>query len=323
MDPRIIAMMSTATKPYKKVGKPGDKAVIVTDTATDPVIWQTFAAAAQTVGVQPFIAMMVPTQRDYEDPPEPVRKMAEAAEIVHYTTRQGLVHSKWGRSMTRAGKKRIISEGITVEMFTEGGALTDEDEIQYWAEKIRPIWDEGKSVHLTTPKGTDLEISIEGHYSFKTAGAELFKAPGAQFPGGESPCTPAENSGDGVIVVDKAIHYPRGRLIRPIELHLEKGRIVDICGDYEADEFRWWIDSYGDEEGRTICELSVGCNPTAKFMGSMRQDRFVLGSFHVGFGMNADVGGKIVSNIHYDAILSKPTLVVDNKTIVKDGQILI
>lgn len=323
MDPRPIAMIETALKPYRKVGKPGDKVVIIADTTTDPVIWETFALAAQAVGVQPMVALMVPTKRDYENPPEPVQKMAEAADIIHFTTRHGLIHSTFGRELSRAGKKRIISEGVEVEMFTEGAALEDDAEIDKWAEKIRQVWDDGKSVRLKTPFGTNLNISIEGHYSFKTAGAQLFKSPSAQFPGGESACTPAENSGDGVLVIDKAIHYPHGRLIHPIELHLKEGKITEIRGGWEADEFRWWVDSYADREGKTICELSVGCNPMAKFMGSMRQDRFVLGSFHVGFGMNADVGGKIVSNIHYDAIMSKPTLVVDGKDIIKDGVILI
>jgi leucyl aminopeptidase (aminopeptidase T) len=323
MDPRAIAMMETAVKPYRAIGKAGEKVVIIADTITDPAIWETFAMAAQTMGIEPMIALMVPTRRDYENPPEPVQKMAEAADIIHFTTRQGLIHSKFGRELSRSGKKRIISEGVEVEMFTEGAALADEEEVKEWIEKIQTIWDNGKSVKLTSEAGTDLDVSIEGHYSFVTAGAQLFKAPSAQFPGGESACTPAENSGDGIIVVDKAIHYPHGRLMHPIELSLRGGKIVEIRGGYEADEFRWWTDSYADEEGKTICELSVGCNPMAKFMGSMRQDRFVLGSFHVGFGMNADVGGNIVSNIHYDAVIGKPTLVVDGKKIIEKGSLLI
>jgi 2,5-dihydroxypyridine 5,6-dioxygenase len=323
MDPRPIAMIRNAVKPYRKIGKPGEKAVIIADTSTDPVIWETFAMAAQTVGIEPMIALMVPTKRDYENPPEPVQKMAQAADIIHFTTRQGLIHSGFGRELSRSGKKRIISEGVEVQMFTEGAALAEDDEIKEGIEKMVPFWDNGKRVKLTTSAGTSLDISIEGHYSFESAGTQLFKAPSAQFPGGESACTPAENSGDGVLVVDKAIHYPHGRLIHPIEIHLRKGKIVDIRGGSEADEFRWWVDSYADEEGKTICELSVGVNPKAKFMGSMRQDRFVLGSFHVGFGMNADVGGTIVSNIHYDAIMGKPTLVIDGKTIIKDGVMLI
>jgi len=36
--------------------------------------------------------------------------------------------------------------------------------------------------------------------------------------------------------------------------------------------------------------------------------------------MNTDVGGTIDSNIHYDAIISKPTLVVDGACIIENGQ---
>jgi len=35
--------------------------------------------------------------------------------------------------------------------------------------------------------------------------------------------------------------------------------------------------------------------------------------------MNTDVGGTIDSNIHYDGIMSKPTLVVDGRTIIDHG----
>lgn len=327
MDNRAISMIATAVKPYKKIGAPGDILTIVTDTDTDPVIWQTFALAARTLGIEPFIALMAPSQRDYADPPLPVQKMAEASDIIHYTTRMGLVHSQWGMSLSKMRKKRIVSEGITAEMFVEGAALADDQIVNAWNRTIQTIWDEGKDVHITSPHGTDLRISVEGHLSFSSAGAkfttadaELFKAPFVQFPGGETACTPNENTGDGVIVVDQAIHHPPGRLVRPIELYLQAGRIVDIRGGWEADEFRRWLDSYADPEGGTICELAVGTNPMARFMGNMRQDRFPLGSMHFGFGMNTDVGGTIDSNIHYDAIISQPTLVVDGQTIVHEGQ---
>ncbi|MCC6805300.1 MAG: aminopeptidase [Anaerolineae bacterium] len=326
MDPRIIAMITAATRPYKKIGVAGETVAIITDTDTDPIIWQTLATAAQSLGIHPVIALMVPSARDYADPPLAVQKMAEAAAIIHYTTRNGLVHSQWGLSLSRLGKKRIVSEGITPEMFTEGAVRASDEEVNAWNKRIQKIWDEGSDVHISTPYGTDLHISIEGHLSFSSAGqqftsanAELFKAPFVQFPGGETACTPNENTGDGVLVIDQTIHHPPGRLTNPVHLHMEKGRIVKITGGWEADEFRRWLDTYGDDNARVICELAVGTNPYAVFMGNMRQDRFPLGSMHVGFGMNTDVGGTIDSNIHYDGIMSKPTLVVDGETIIKDG----
>jgi aminopeptidase len=330
MDTKTISMITSAMRPYQQIGKPGEKVVVLTDTETDPVIWQTCAVAARAAGLEVTIAMMVPAQREYSDPPEPVQKMAEAADIVHFTTRKGLVHSQWGLHLTKLRKKRIISEGITPQMFTEGAVLADEDEVREWAKKVQAVWDKGNEVHLTSRYGSDLKVGIAGQYSFSPTGAtsteqdaELFKAPFVQFPGGECATTPEDGTGEGILVVDQALHYPPGRLIQPVELELKKGRIVDIRGGWEADAFKRWLDSFGDDEGGTICEIAVGCNPEAQFIGNMRQDRFPLGGMHIGFGMNTDVGGTVESSIHYDVILSKPTLHVDGELIIDEGEMKI
>lgn len=325
-DPRIVSMIPAATKPYKKIGVAGETVAIITDTDTDPVIWQAIAVAARTLDINPVVAIIPPLERDYADPPLAVQKLAEAADIIHYTTRTGLVHSQWGLSLSKLAKKRIVSEGITPRMFVEGAVLASDEEVNGWNKKVQKIWDEGSDVHITTPYGTDLRISIEGHLSFSSAGAKftsadavLFKAPLVQFPGGETACTPTEETGDGILVIDQTIHYPAGPLANPVSLVLEKGRIVEVRGGWEADAFRNWLATYGDDNAGVICELAVGTNPHAIFMGNMRQDRFPLGSMHVGFGMNNDVGGTIDSNIHYDGIMSKPTLVVDGRTIIDNG----
>lgn len=330
MDPRTIAMIQNAMTPYQKIGEPGEMVVIVADTNTDPVVWETFAAAARATGLKVCIALMVPGPRDYADPPLPVQRMAEAADIIHFTTQMGLVHSQWGLKLTKLRKKRIISEGITPQMFTEGAVLAEEAVVRSWADKVQGVWEAGRQVHVLSPYGTDLNVSIEGSFSFSPTGAtssgagvELFKAPFVQFPGGECATVPAEGSGDGVVVVDQAIHFPPGRLVRPIELQLERGRIVEIRGGWEADEFRRWLESFADDNGGTLCEIAIGCNPEARFMGNMRQDRFPLGGMHLGFGMNTDVGGTVESSIHYDVILSKPSLTVDSRPIIQDGRMLI
>jgi leucyl aminopeptidase (aminopeptidase T) len=66
----------------------------------------------------------------------------------------------------------------------------------------------------------------------------------------------------------------------------------------------------------------VGTNPEARWCGNLRQDRFIWGSSHFGFGMNADVGGTIDSSIHYDVAWTSPTLTIDGKVVVKDGVIV-
>ena len=108
-----------------------------------------------------------------------------------------------------------------------------------------------------------------------------------------------------------------------MKVTIEKGTIKKIEGGDEARRFERWLETYSDENGYRLCELAIGTNPEAYFMGSMRQDRFILGSSHVGFGLNNDVGGVIDSNIHYDLIYSCPTIEVDGEVIVKEGRILV
>jgi leucyl aminopeptidase (aminopeptidase T) len=328
MDVQLVEMIRNARKPYEQIGKPGNTAVILADTDTDPLIWQAFAAACRTLDIIPNVVIVPPFARDYENPPAPAQAAIRSADIVHYVTRVGQVHSPFGLSVSKLGKKKIVSEGITVEMFTKGAVTADLSEVSENARRINELWDKGEHVHVKSAKGTDFTVSIKGRGGFM-GGKNMPKADFAlgagggvvQFPGGECPIAPLEDTAEGVIVVDKTLHYPPGPLSEPVILTLRKGTITKIEGGDEADRFRRWLESYSDPGGWRLCELSTGTNPKAYWMGNMRQDRFVVGGCHVGFGMNADVGGTIESNIHYDVIFSRCTVTVDGKYMLDDGQL--
>lgn len=329
LNPDAMQMLKTAVVPYRTVGKPGDQAVILADSETDPLLWEVFGAAAELVGVRPNVVVMPPLSRDYEDPTPPAMAAIEAADIVHYVTTLGIVHSRFGRRVSRLGKKKIISEGITREMLIHGAVLCDPARLNEMNRKINEVWDSGSHVHITTVYGTDLTLDVRHRSGFVGAdnrpkqAVDIGTAPSVQFPGGEAPVAPMEDSAEGVLVVDKTMHYPRGLLREPIRLTIRKGTIVQIDGGEEARQFERWLSSYGDADGYRVCEVSCGTNEAAVWMGNMRQDRFVLGSMHLGFGMNADVGGTIDSNIHYDLIFSRASLTVDGREILQDGRCLI
>lgn len=325
MDLRTIQMVKMAAKPYQVVGQEGDKVLLIADHFTDPEVIEAFALAASNLDMEPIVLTMPRQQRDYEDPPLLVERAAENADVIHYLTTLGLVHSQFGGRMSEKGKKRIISEGITGRMLTEGAALADPQSIRDVTERLAPYWDAGNHVHVTTPHGTDFSVGIGGRtcYSSYAKNVPLGSALRAQFPGGECPVPPLEYSGQGTVVIDISIHHPRGLLRKPIRMEMKDGYFTDISGGHQADKFAEWLDTYGDNESRRFCELSIGTNPSAIFMGSPRQDRFVLGSVHVGFGKNNDVGGVIDSILHYDGIMSQPTVEVDGTLIVRDGDIVV
>lgn len=329
MDLQFSKMIEVAAKPYRAIGQAGESTLLVADARTEPQVVEAFFAAARSLDLVPIVTLMPELERDYQDPPEAVEKAAEAADIVHYLTSTGLVHSQFGYRMSAMRKKRIISEGITTRMLIEGAALAEPQEIRAASERVADVWDNGNQVHVTTRRGTDFTVSVEGRRCFssysRTGGkiGALGGAPRVQFPGGECPVPPLEDTGEGIIVVDVSIHQPEGFLREPIRIELKHGRIDGISGGEQADIFAQWLKRYGDSESDRLCELAIGTNPRAVFMGLPRQDRYILGSFHVGFGMNKDVGGVVDSNLHFDAIFSQPTVEVDGKTVVRDGHITV
>lgn len=328
-NPKFFKALELGVVPYRLVAEPGDQVLLLADDRTDPFIWEVFGAAAKTVGAEPSLLIMQQRERDYEDPPALVAAAAKQADLIHMITTRALIHSRFGLELSRWGKKRIISEGITPEMMLGGAAEADVDAVGQNNLKVNELWREGSHVHITSALGTDLGMSIEGRKgfvgakSFAESGFEIGSAPAVAFPAGEAPIAPVEDTANGRLVVDKTLHHPQGLLSSPITVEIENGTIREISGGEAADEYRHWLEAWSDEGGWRLCELSIGTNPKAYWMGNPRQDRYVLGSCHVGFGANDDVGGTIASNIHYDLIFSRPTIKVDDTIAVDDGTLLL
>ena len=53
----------------------------------------------------------------------------------------------------------------------------------------------------------------------------------------------------------------------------------------------------------------------------MREDKKAAGTAHVALGMNTDTGGTVASRTHIDGVMRNPTVVVDGRTLVSDGEL--
>jgi leucyl aminopeptidase (aminopeptidase T) len=236
-----------------------------------------------------------------------------------------MIHSPCGRMMSIIKKKQFMSEQMDADMLSKGGVEADVDDLREWTMKMVKAWTEGKKVHLTTELGTDLtaditdRVGVGGTHTLENFGVELH---GVAFPNGEAAVAPVEGTPNGTVVIDTTIQHP-GSLKSPVKWLVEEGRIVKIEGGVEAKMFEDWLDKYGDDNSRVLSEIAIGTNRWAKVTGSMREDRKIWGYCHVGFAMNLDIGGKVKSNIHGDGVISKPTLYIDDKLIVDNGNIVI
>lgn len=55
----------------------------------------------------------------------------------------------------------------------------------------------------------------------------------------------------------------------------------------------------------------------------MLEDEGVRGSVHIGIGTSITLGGRIKASCHYDLIMSKATVVVDEVIVLNNGELLV
>jgi leucyl aminopeptidase (aminopeptidase T) len=182
------------------------------------------------------------------------------------------------------------------------------------------------NVRLTSPMGTDLTLLIAGRQVAIDPG--VIRTPGYNnLPAGECYVAPIEDSANGVLVVDKS--FPGILIEEPITLTFEKGRVVAIQGGREAEELLRLIEEgekkeYG-EGCRTIAELGIGTNPSARITGNIMTDEKVMGTVHIAIGHNAvaPYNGQNRAPIHLDGVMGHPTLVIDGETLIDNGDYLV
>jgi hypothetical protein len=319
--------------------KPGMKVLVVTDTAHDPRVWQVVMSTLSEVGAEPTLALFDPRPADYYDPPHAVCQAMQTVDLNILLASTGMLHAKANLDAMKAGVPVICMDGgMTLEMFQSGAVTEDQRQmaVRQHHVAVNIFGRDAKHCRVTSAYGTDFTYSVENRIHipelpgpdfvpFKITSMtrnKNFPRPRFLYPNGEFNIPPVEGSGNGKLVIDLSMHQ-FGRLKSPIELTIEKSRIVKIEGGPEAWTLRRYLEEYGDENAYMCpAEASVGINSKAVVRGVQREDKNILGSMHFGLGTNIDVGGTVHSKIHMDGVLLQPTLYVDGEMRIEQGRFL-
>jgi 2,5-dihydroxypyridine 5,6-dioxygenase len=323
--------------------RPRQKALVLTDTAHDTRVWRAVMGILADIGVDATVALFEPRPADYFDPPEAVCEAMMHADVNILVASTGMLHSRANAAAMEAGIPCICMDGgMTLEMFQSGAVTEDMVEMARIKHRVaaRVFGAAAKECRVTSWHGTDLTYSVEGRifvppmpgpgfdpyriYDFAKdenrggGGVLVFL-----FPTGELNVPPVEWTANGTLVIDLTMHH-LGRLRAPIELTIERGRIVRIDGGADAHTLRRYLETYGDENAYMCpAEASVGINRRAIVRGNQREDKNIFGAMHFGLGTNIDVGGTVRSNIHLDGVVLEPTLEVDGEPRIRDGRFLV
>ncbi len=197
------------------------------------------------------------------------------------------------------------------------------------AKRLKKLFDDAESIHVTTPAGTDLFIDMSACEGMLDDGDYRFPGSGGNLPAGEVFTIP--NIGSyGRAVIDGTAGLLNGTLLTqtPFELIIEEGKVIDVRGGTEAEKFRASLEemkSATEEQILTgiisqqhadnyrsniynLAEFGIGLNPSAMISGNMTEDEKVLNTCHIAVG--DDCYGQAPAVAHLDLIMMNPKIEV-------------
>lgn len=297
----------------------GESVVVIADEPERKIGYHLWMKARE-LNAEAIYIEIVPRKMHGEEPPKPVAEAMKAADVVIAPTSKSITHTIAKKEACEKGARVATLPGITEEIFIRTMSA-DYDEIVTLTNRIADILDNGRTVHITTDLGTDLEFSIEGRKARRSTG--VYRNPGecGNLPGAEAYIAPVEGTANGIVVVDGSM-AGIGILKDPIKLTIREGFVEKIEGGDEARKLEGILSNYG-KEARNIVEFGIGTNPNARISGNILEDEKAFGTVHIALGSNYDFGGRVKAPIHLDGIIKSPTVLIDGKYLFRNGNFVI
>ncbi len=213
--------------------------------------------------------------------------------------------------------------GVTPQLMTEGMRA----DYKLVAALTRAVYDLGRetrTIHVTTPDGTDLTALISPHLRWvPSTGIYHEQGQWGNLPEGETFTCP--ETIDGTLVAHILGDYfseKYGVLADPVIFHLADGRVAAVESKNRdvALEITEYLDS--SENGRRAGEFAIGTNiGLKKLVGNLLQDEKLPG-IHVAFGnpYPHETGANWTSQVHVDVIPVNCTIMMDDQEVMRDGR---
>ncbi|MFD0696899.1 aminopeptidase [Paenibacillus sp. GCM10027628] len=274
--------------------------------------------AGKSLGAEAVLMVMKERSKPGEEPPAGVASAMVNSQVVVCITKHSLTHTQARKQAVAAGARVATMPGITEDMFLEGAISADYTQVKALTEKVTDMLTEAKNVRIEKD-GYTLSFSLEGRNGVPSTGMYLNPGESGNLPSGEGFIAPVEGKAAGQILVDGSV-AGIGALDSPLLLTLEQGRLTNVEGGEAGEKL---LRMLGEEDGRFLAEFGIGTNDKARITGVILEDEKVYGTIHVAFGSNNTFGGSIAAGVHIDCVVSRPDVYLDDRLIMKQGQLLI
>lgn len=294
--------------------RPGERALLLTDTAADPSIAAALAAVLRTLGAEVVTVECPPAELPGDDPPEPAGAAMLHVDVVFELTSVFVGSCAARRRACEAGVRYLTVPGLSwTTLRRDGPFAADFEALGAWARQLAERFDAASEFRLRSAAGTDLRGSFAGRVGRPLWG--IADEPGgyAAPPDVEVGASPLEGTAEGVVVVDGSLLFlGPDQLASPVTLRFAAGQLVEASGA-EAWRLTDALERAGDERMQNLAEVSIGLNPYSRPGGSALELEGILGGAHVALGNNVAYGGSVDARSHIDCVLLAATLELDGQ----------
>lgn len=237
--------------------------------------------------------------------------------------------------MAGTGKYFRLGHMIDIEekSLIDGGLTANYREIEELTDLLAEILSKARKITIISGNGEyKLEANLGGWEELAISDCGILKRKGTfgNLPAGEAYIAPTKYYDiNGKVSIDLFADSVGG-LVSPIILNIVKGKVIEISGKEEAEEFKERLSEaerkadelkLPRENVYKVAEIAIGTNPKAKVGEVAIETEKLKRTAHIALGDNSFFCGLIKAPNHYDLVINKPTIVIDEKQIMDRGEI--
>jgi len=313
--------------------KPGEEVLVLVDTKTTK-LGELLTTCARASGAEVVLAVYRGESFHGEEPNKIIASAMKGADVC-LSTIHGLGHAVAVQQAEAAGMRALSffrDTGGYERLGRFDLTFDDMDEIRKRNRKLVDMLKIGKNVRITTPGGSDLTFNVEGRTPLDLGpfeGRRWVDVDRSLYPKlpnwlgyAETAIAPVTGTAEGTYVVDGHMEGV-GLVDEPIVWTVKRGRAVEIRGGKSA-QILTGIIRAADENANNLGEFGIGTNHKVKMQVEDNLDKCQYGTVHMALGHNKGaLKGEVFSNVHMDGISLNATIIIDNKVIMKDGELKI
>lgn len=272
---------------------------------------------AKNLAKEAVLMVMKPRTVSGEEPPKAIAEAMKNFDVIVCPTSHSITHTNAKINAVKTGARLASMPGITEDMFKEGAITADYSKVEALSLKIAEVLNNGKKAKIVKDNHV-LEMDISGRKAKASTGILKKSGSTGNLPSGEAYLAPIEDSTNGEMIIDGSI-VGVGKLKTPLYVKIKDGKLVELTGE-DSDKLEMLFDN---ERNSTVGELGIGTNHAARLTGVILEDEKIYGTIHIAFGTNTSFGGTNKADCHIDGVILKPSLYIDDKLIMEDGEFVI